>query len=270
MSKDLMILRKKILITGASSGIGEEFARQFALQKCHLVLVARREDRLLKLKEELQLKGAEVTVIAADLSKESEPLRVFLEAIKSGPLHGLVNNAGLGHYGPFADFTLAQQLQMVDLNVRVVVELAHHAVLHMKGHGEESFILNVASVAGFQALENYAVYSASKSFVRAFSETLFRELKKSNILVTCLSPGGTYTEFLDLAGQELNAHANKMMMKTSDVVFLAIAGLKAQRAQVIPGKMNQLAAFLPRLLPYQTALHLFSSAMESAVTRKKK
>ncbi len=270
MGFEVAVVKKRILITGASSGIGEEYAKQYASKNCDLILVARREDRLIKLKNTLQKNGVSVQVIAGDLAKLGEVKRIFCEAELLGPIHGVINNAGVGHYGPFFEYTAHEQLQMIDLNVRALVELSHYAVKHMKAHGQDSFIINVSSIAAFQAVANFAVYSASKSFVRAFSETLYLELKESNIMVSCVSPGGTYTEFLEHAGQELTPSAEKMMMSSSDVVSLSIVGLEQKKAQVIPGKMNKMVAFLPRLLPYQSALSIFSMVMENSVKRKKR
>lgn len=259
------------LVTGASSGIGEEFARQLAAKGYNLVVVARRRERLEALKKDLEAPGLiRVHPIAADLQEKGVPAQVALEAQGLGPVQALVNNAGLGHYGPFLEFSAEEELQMVDLNVRALVELTHHLGRHMLAHGRPSWIINVASVAAFQAIENFAVYSASKAFVRFFSETLYREYRGTNLHVSCLSPGGTHSEFLAKSGQDLKARAQGAMMSAREVVAAGLAGVEAFRPQVVPGAMNNFFSVVPRMLPFQWTLVLFSKAMQMSVDRSKK
>ncbi len=259
------------IVTGASSGIGEEFARQLAAKGKNVIVVARRKERLEALKQKLEGQyRVQVGIIVADLGALGAGKKVAQEAIAFGPIQGLVNNAGMGHYGPFTEFSAEEQLQMVDLNVRVLVELTHHISKHMLSHGKSSWIINVASVAAFQAIENFAVYSASKAFVRFFSETLYREFMDTNIHVSCLSPGGTHSEFLEKSGQALNKGTNGVMMSAQEVVAMGLKGVEDLSPQVVPGAVNCFISAVPRVLPFQWSLALFSKVMQMSVQRVKK
>jgi len=258
------------LITGASSGIGEAMARQFARRGHPIILVARRLDRLEKLGQELQAKyGVETVALPADLGLADAPEKVFNEATTGGrKVSILVNNAGIGFYGPFTNYGYSDHAKTIQLNITALVELTYHFVKHMRDHGLTSHIANVGSIASYVTVPEFSVYCATKSFVRAFSETLHHELKNSNVCVTLVSPGGTYTEFMDNAGQVLKKSAHMGMMSAEDVASIAAEGMLSRKRSVIPGVLNYMITTLPRFLPTGMLLAGAKQAMGSSIDYK--
>jgi short-subunit dehydrogenase len=189
------------LVTGASSGLGVEFARLFAADGVDLVLVARRRERLEALATELRAaRKASVQVIAADLAVPGEVERVIAEVQNQAlEIEFLVNNAGLGNVGAFAGSALATQLVMVDVNVRALVRLTHAFLPAMLAR-RRGRVLNIGSTAGLQPGPYGAVYYASKAFVNSFTEALAHELKGTGVTATVSLPGATATEFASVAG----------------------------------------------------------------------
>jgi short-subunit dehydrogenase len=231
------------LITGASAGLGAEFARQCAARGEAVVLVARRRDRLDALAAEL---GGEA--IAADLAEPGAPERLIAEVRSRGlSVDTLINNAGFGLAGRFAELPLDRQREMIGLNVRALTELCHLVLPDMRAR-RTGAILNLASTAAFQAGPNMAVYYASKAYVLSFSEALHQELKAKGIRVTALCPGPTATEFFAVAGAEKGRLA-RMATDPVAVVRAGLDGLARNKAIVIPGAMNKTTAFSNRLLP---------------------
>lgn len=262
--------RPLALVTGASSGIGEEFAHQLAQKGYDLIVAARRQERLLALKEKLEKKYAiAVFPIVTDLNNPQSIEELAQKSFAIGEVSALVNNAGMGHYGYFLDHSVDEQLQNVDLNVRAIVHLTHLVSAQMKRHQKASWVINVASVAAFCSPLNYVVYGASKAFVRSFSETLRLELKDEGIKVLCLAPGGTATEFLDKAGQNLKSHGQSFMMSAQEVVAQALLGLEKNKALVVPGVTNRLAQLLCKILPYSWCVQIFSASMRLMVDKQK-
>ncbi|MAG57210.1 MAG: short-chain dehydrogenase [Planctomycetes bacterium] len=241
--------KETVLITGASAGIGRELARLFAADGADLVLVARRRDRLDELSRELSdSHGVGTTVIAQDLSTPDAVNALVAELDATGsPIDVLVNNAGFGANGPFADLDLEMQSAMVRLNVTTLMELTGRLLPRLtKARGG---ILNVASTAGFQPGPRMGVYYATKAFVLSFSEALHEETRGTGLTVTCLCPGPTRTEFLTAAGME-----EPLMFRIGAASALSVAkaghrGFRKGRAVVIPGFSNKLAMLLVRLTP---------------------
>lgn len=232
------------LITGASAGLGAEFARQMAARGERLILVARRRDRLEALAAEIG--GAEV--IAADIAEPGAAERLIAEVERRGlSVDTLINNAGFGLSGRFDTLPLERQRQMIELNVTALTELCRLAVPAMIAR-KRGAILNVASTAAFQAGPFMAVYYASKAYVLSFTEALHQELKASGIRVTALCPGPTATEFFDVAGAG-GGRLAKMATDPVAVVRAGLAGLARNKAIVIPGAMNKATAQSNRLLP---------------------
>jgi short-subunit dehydrogenase len=231
------------LVTGASAGLGAEFARQCAKRGERLVLVARRKDRLDVLASEVG--GARV--IAADLAAPGAAARLIAELEAEGQSVGtLINNAGFGLAGKFADRPLGRLSEMIELNVRALVELCHLVLPAMRARGEGA-ICNVASTAAFQPGPNMAVYYASKSFVLSFSEALHHELKGSGIRVSALCPGPTATEFGEVA--QSNSPALKLIRgEAPAVVSAGLRGLDRNKAVVIPGLPNKITAQMSRIM----------------------
>ncbi len=237
--------RPVTLITGASAGLGAEFARQCAARGEALLLVARRRDRMEALAAEL---GGEVHILTADLSAPGAAAQLAGD-IEALGLHvrALINNAGFGLAGRFATLPPDRQREMIDLNVAALTELSRLFLPGMLERGRGG-ILNVASTAAFQAGPNMAVYYATKAYVLSLSEALHQELKGTGIHVTCLCPGPTRTEFFDVAGVK-GKMFERMSADAAGVVRAGLRGLDRNRAIVIPGVANRIGAFSNRLLP---------------------
>ncbi|HEU0284927.1 MAG TPA: SDR family oxidoreductase [Sphingomicrobium sp.] len=238
--------RPATLITGASAGLGVEFARQCAKRGDEVVLVARRKDRLDALADEI---GDKAHVIVADLSEPGAATKIVGDTIARGMwVRTLINNAGFGLRGRFDELPLDRQLEMIDLNIRALTNLSFVVINDMvlKGGGS---ILNVASTAAFQAGPNMAVYFASKAYVLSFTEALHEEWKDRGIKVSALCPGPTRTEFGDVAGFETLGQFDRLAMEAGPVVKAGLEGLDANRAVVIPGTTNKIGAWSTRFAP---------------------
>lgn len=257
----------RAVITGASSGLGEQYARQLAALGCDLVVAARRDDRLGKLATELETAhGVKVEVIRSDLAKPGAAFELHAAAVADErPVTILVNNAGIGPYSKFIGEARERLLDTIQLNTLALTELCHLFATHMVEHGQQSYIANVGSVASFQGVPNFAVYSGTKAYVRVFSEILAHELKESNISVTCICPGGTVTEFMETNGQALKESAHSFMMTADDVVRQAIIAMLAGQTVLVPGLFNKVTCFLPRLMPSKLAIKLAGMAMDRNV-----
>ncbi|MBI3542481.1 MAG: SDR family NAD(P)-dependent oxidoreductase, partial [Deltaproteobacteria bacterium] len=158
----------------------------------------------------------------------------------------------------------------IQLNTVALTELCHLFVEHMLAHKKQSFIVNVGSIASYQGVTNFAVYSATKHYVRVLSEVLARELRGSNVSVTCLCPGGTLTEFSASNGQELKDGAQSMMMTAEAVVTTGLSAMFKRRTISVPGFINKMACFFPRLVPASLALTFAEMAMDKNVSQKKR
>ncbi|MCH7812361.1 MAG: SDR family oxidoreductase [Chloroflexi bacterium] len=240
--------RPLALITGASVGIGEGFARHLAKRGYDLVLVARRKDRLDTLAAELSSEhSVSCDVLGADLVQE-EGVSAVEERLRSGGIDLLVNNAGFGTVGAYVELPLDRELAQIDLNVRALVRLTHCA-LEVMVPLKRGAIINVASMAGFQAIPYNATYAATKAFVLHFSEAVHEEAKEHGITVTCLCPGPVRTEFQQVAGIE-EAGVPAMAWTTVDtVVDSALSAMRSRRAIAIPGAFNAATAVGSRLMP---------------------
>lgn len=242
--------RPVAVITGASAGIGTELARVFAAHGHDLVLVARREDRLQVLADEIAPQGRpRPVVLALDLSQPGIGRRLgeALAAAGVEPQY-MVNNAGFGLWGAAAKLSRDEQLAMVDLNVRTLVDLSVAFTDDLARH--RGGILNVASVAAFLPGPYMAVYYAGKAFVLSFSAALRAELAASGIRVTTLCPGPVPTEFQARAGGVPNQERAGVLTRSAQQVALeGYRGLMAGKAMVTPGWANKIVTFLPRLLP---------------------
>ncbi len=233
------------LVTGASAGLGAEFARQCAALGDELVLVARRRDRLDALAAEL---GGRVHVVPADLAAPGAAASLLYRVEALGLTAGtLINNAGFGLTGRFADLPLDRQLEMIDLNVRLLTELTYRALPGMRGRGSGA-ILNVASTAAFQAGPGMGVYFATKAFVLSFTEALHHELRGTGIKVTALCPGPVATEFGEVAGVTSKSF-HRLAGQSPAVVAAGLGALSRNQAIVVPGLQNKLGAQAYRLLP---------------------
>lgn len=237
-----------VVITGASAGIGECFARALAAEKQNLILVARREERLNELAEKLkQQHGIQTVVLQADLAEEAGAEALARQISDGGwALSGLINNAGFGDRGAFTDLPLERQLAMIQVNVTSLVSLSWQLLPSLRKQ-PRSFVINVASTAAFQAGPNMAIYYATKAFVLSFSEALHEELKSSGVAVSTLCPGATDSEF----AQEAHMTDTKLFKAGTMTAEAVVKKSLAQRrkAIVIPGLRNLLMVWSGKLSP---------------------
>lgn len=236
------------LITGASSGIGEVFARRLAARGRNVLLVARSEEKLITLCNELgRSNSIRAQYVALDLSLPESPARLFEEAEKRGlTIDLLVNNAGFGSFGDFAKADLARELNMIDLNVKALVELTYRFLQPMRAR-KQGAIINVASTAAFQAVPFMTTYAATKAFVLSFSEALWEENRAFGIKVMALCPGVTDTNFFEAArGEKPPARASQT---PEEVVDTALRGLARGKSHIISGWINLVMTESERLAP---------------------
>lgn len=238
---------KTALVTGASAGIGTEYARELANRGCDLVLVARRAERLESLAAQL---GATVNVevLAADLASDDGVERVE-RRLTDSPVELLINNAGVASSGAFAKTAPGEADQLVRLNVLALVRLCHAAIGPMvtAGHGG---ILNVSSIAGEQPLKGFAAYGASKSFVTAFTESLAAEVRKAGVHVTVLKPGYVWTE-MNPDGPDPKSFQGRFWLHADDVARKSLDAVEAGRLISVPGPHWAAASGLINALPHQ-------------------
>ncbi len=238
------------LITGASGGLGEEFAKLFALDGYDLVLVARNQERLQSVAKELEAQYHITThILPCDLSVPNAALVLVQELQKRNiTVHTLVNNAGFGAYGLFHETTYEQEKQLLQVNITTLTDLTKMLLPTMVVN-KTGGILNIASTAAFQPGPLMAVYYASKAYVMHFSVALSEELRGTGVTVTCLCPGPTKTGF------EKNAHMGSSQLfrrKTMDAATVARIGYRAletKRPLVVAGKLNTFGAFMTRFIP---------------------
>jgi short-subunit dehydrogenase len=237
------------LITGASSGIGECFARALAARKQNLILVARSTDKLEKLAAELSAThGIQAEPISLDLSESGAASRLAQEVQRrAAKITLLVNNAAFGARGEFWRLPLDRQMEMLRLNVEAVVELTHHLLPSMTAQ-PGSAIINVSSTAGFQPVPYTAVYAATKAFISSFSMALREEAREYGLRVVTLCPGGTRTNFF-VAGEYGSRSLPGGLQEPEEVVRAALKSLDRGGGLVIPRALNKLSAFVQRFLP---------------------
>jgi uncharacterized protein len=236
---------KVALVTGASAGLGAEFARQLSKRGHRLVLAARRKDRLEVLAKEL----GDARAVTIDLSKADAAAKLMADLEAHGEtVDLLVNNAGFGLIGRFAELDARRERQMIDLNIGTLADLCRAVapgMIEQKSGG----IINVASTAAFQPGPKMAVYFATKAFVLSLTEALHEELRPHGIHVTCLCPGPTRTEFGDVAGFGGNGLFDRVAMESPEVVKAGLEGLDRNKAVVVPGLVNKITANSGRFAP---------------------
>ncbi|MFT3880882.1 MAG: SDR family oxidoreductase [Gemmatales bacterium] len=252
-----MSTRPIALVTGASAGLGVEFAKLLAKDGYDLVLVARRLDRLEELGRELSQHGIIAHSVSVDLSLPDAAVTVdkFLKE-RQLEVDVLINNAGFGAVGRFVDIDLNEQLRMIQVNVSTLVHLTGLILpgMILRGKGR---VMNVASTAAFQPGPLMAMYYATKAFVLSFSEAVHHEIRKTGVTVTCVCPGPTPTEFQTQAKMEETKMFNSRMMV--DPVTVAKVGYEAMqkgKRLIIPGKLTNVLAFATRLTPRSMVLRV--------------
>lgn len=249
------------LITGASSGIGEAFARRLAADKNDLFLVARSEGKLRELCAELSAAhGIKAHYLAADLGEKDSHAAVFEETTGLGlDIDLLVNNAGFGSMGDFAELDREKELAMIDLNVRALVALTHRYLPAMR-EKRKGTIINVSSTAGEQPLPFMAAYAATKAFVTSFSLAIAEENRPYGVQIFALCPGPTRTNFFE-AGNIDQSLAFKGEQTAEEVVEVAMAAIGTGRSKVISGWMNRLVAGSTKLVPNSLITKVVSSRL---------
>jgi len=259
------------LVTGASSGIGRDIARDLARRGYHLLLVARRRDRLVDLAEELrQAHGIRCAILDADLADREQLNGLMSRATEWLATQGLtltmlVNNAGSGLWQWFAQQPRETVQRDIDLNVTALTTLTHDFVHLATRHGRPAQVLNIASLAALLPVARYTVYGGTKAYVLQFSEILRYELRDTRVSVTCVCPGGVKTEFVELAGQQLKGDTG--MMESAQVARLSVDAALRGDARYIPGVLNK-ASSLVRFLPRALRLPIVEKSMLVAVQEK--
>lgn len=254
---------KVTLITGASSGIGEAFARRLADEGHNLVLIARGEEKLHELCDELMLKH-KITAhyIAADLIKEDAVAMVHDETQKRGfEIDWLINNAGFGSMGDFAQLDGENELNIIKLNVLALVSLTHRYVAGMRER-KSGTVVNVSSTAGFQPIPFFATYAATKAFVTSFTEAIAEENRPFGIRILALCPGTTRTNFF--AASKIDDPVQIKGLQTPEqVVETALKALKSGRSKVVSGWVNYLGALAGCYVPNALTARVMAKALRS-------
>lgn len=253
--------RPTALITGASSGIGVVFAREYASRGYDLIIAARRTDRLNELAAAITTDtGVAVKVVVSDLSVPNSAAKLA-KAIGSTPVDVLVNNAGWGNIGPFSDEDLTSMADEINVNVIALTQLARLFVGPMIERGRGT-IINIASTAAYQPVPNMSVYAATKAYVLSFTEGLWGELQGTGVTALAVSPGGTATEFFEVAGGRAMAGG---LMTPAQVVATAMTALDSASPapSVIVGARNRVMVIAGRFVPKRLSIAVAKTLMQS-------
>jgi short-subunit dehydrogenase len=247
---------KRALVTGASSGIGAAIARELAALGADLVITGRRRDALDAVAAACRAPGVRVEIVVADLGKPDGAAALWTAARAGGAIDILINNAGFGYFRPFRSVDWARDAELVQLNITSLVELSRRFVddratgfAHDRAH-----LVNIASIGAYQSVPNMALYTASKAFVRNFTEALHDELRGSPITATCVCPGGTATGFHAMAGAgNYGWLANASMMSAEAVARNAVRAMRSGKRNVVVGLLNKLSCWSVRLVSRRIA-----------------
>jgi uncharacterized protein len=240
------------LVTGSSKGIGKAIAIELAKKKIDLLLVARSGDLLKAIAEEIRnTYGVKVEYFIIDFTQPISAKTLYEWCIKNNyDVNILVNNAGYGLSGSFGKYSAEDYNDMLQININSLINLTYLFLEEFKNK-HQTYILNIASTTAYQSVPGFALYAASKSFIKSFSRSLSYELRNTNVSVTCVSPGGTNTDFAiraDVSSKALKA-ADKLNMTPEEVAKIAIKAMFNKKTEVITGAINKLGAFISWLLP---------------------
>ena len=252
------------LITGASKGIGKAIAIEAANRGMNIVLVARSKQLLEDLAKELSAKNVSVVTLSLDLLEEDAYKKVF-QFVKEKALNinMLVNNAGIGFYGDFDEGDLGKQLDVMKLNMDACVKLAHE-FLRTSDTSQRRYILNTVSTGAYQPVPKTVIYVATKSFMLSFSRGIRQELKKKNVYVTALCPGGTESDFFVPAKMEEVIKKNAAFMMLPDkVAKVGLDAVMKNKSVAIPGMINKMGAVAAKLLPHDMVVAVAGSFFET-------
>ncbi len=254
---------KTILITGASSGIGEEFAKRLDQLGANLILTARSEDKLLKLAATMN----NAHVIAGDLSKKEFPEELYNKIKNKGiDIDILINNAGFGYSGKFLDTSMQNYEEMINLNICSLTHLTHlflkDMVLNNKGG-----IINISSLASFQPIPYFSIYAATKAFVTSFTLSLYEEYREKNVRILGVCPGYTKTNFNKRAHMSSKPVAG-YLMSSKEVVNESLKAYQKGKFIIINGKINRFAKLFTSLIPRKWSLKMASSIIKKGMSNK--
>lgn len=253
---------KWAVVTGASSGLGVDFAVELASRGVNLVLVARRREPMVQLAGELEAHhDVAVDVVSLNLARAGAPQELYQRVSQTGrEVAVLVNNAGFGIHGNFLDETAQRQQQLIDVNIRSLVELTHLFATDMVGRGFGR-LLQVGSLLGFHAAPGFGTYSASKAFTLAMSEAINHELRARGVSSTVLTPGITRTAFYRTAGVKPNRFQRAVMMDSRQVARIGIGAMLKGKPIVVPGVANKMLVSSYRILPRRLVTRILAVAM---------
>lgn len=252
------------LVTGASSGLGADFARDLAARGANLVIVARRDDKLTLLADEIcTAHGVDIKAIPMDLGTERAPQELHRQLTEAGlAVDFLVNNAGFGVYGDFLTLDWERENAMLQLDMVTLTHLSKLFGRDMAERGSGA-MLQIASTGAFQPSPGYASYAAAKAYVKSFSYAIDHEMRPRGVTSTVLSPGVTATEFLQVSGQRRNWFHKLTMMQSPAVARVGIDAMLARRKGVVAGWMNKLAAHSNRMNPTAVSTGIAAVAMKN-------
>jgi short-subunit dehydrogenase len=261
----LQFKNKWVLVTGASSGLGEEMARQLAFQHgANLILLARRKEKLKQLKTELEQGGVNVKVIVADLSKLADVDAAIDEVLKDGQLYGAILNAGVTYFGRHADLKWEQFDTMLQTNIVSVVRITNRLTEHFEKTGNEGGMLIVSSMAGLFPVTYQSAYSGTKAFILSFARALAHEIKNPKFSVTVYAPGGIVTEMT--AGDNFN-DLQGWLMPVKEAAKEGIYAFQSRRSVYVPGLLNRVGGFFMNLLPKKFVTGKMGKVYEKALLK---
>ena len=253
---------KWALVTGASAGIGTALARELALHSANLILTARRKDRLASLAAELTAKGAEVRIVVADLNDPAAPQQIYDATEGAGlAVDILINNAGLGQFGAFAQSEIEQELSQVRVNCEAVVRLTRLFVPRMVDR-KRGWIMILASTASFQPVPYISTYAATKAFDRMFALGIAEEVARFGVKVTTLCPGPTESEFFDVA--RAGSLKTSDTQSAEDVARIGVAALARGQRAIVPYFSGWFTSLLVRVLPTGLITHFVEKSARKA------
>jgi len=263
----LQFKNKWVLVTGASSGLGAETARQLAYKHgANLILLARRKEKLEQLKSELE-QHVKVRIIVADLSKPEDVDRAIDDVLKDGQLYGAVLNAGVTHFGRHEELSWEDFLTMLQTNVTAVVRMTNRLVDHFETSGNEGGLLIVSSMAAVIPIPYQAAYSGTKSFILSFATALSHELKNPRFSITVYTPGGIISEMT--SGESFN-DLRSWLMPVKDAAEKAINAFIKRKSTHIPGFVNQMGGIAAKLLPKRFIMGRMSRVYQKSLSNAKK
>ncbi|MFZ0076104.1 MAG: SDR family oxidoreductase [Exiguobacterium undae] len=260
-------MRKTVLITGVSGGIGKELADRFARDGYEMVLVARSKAKILELATYYQMTyGVGVTVIAKDVAAPGVPQEIFDELRqKKIQVDYLINNAGFGLFGPFTETDLEEETNMIDVNIKALTIMTKLFLPGMVKRNQGG-VMNVSSMVGFFPGPLMSVYHVTKAYVLSFTEALENEVSGTNVTVTALCPGLTATGFADRASMEKSNMLQGKVMEAGEVADIGYRGFLKGETLIIPGTQNRIFSFVPRFLPRKQITRIIRKMQDGAKT----